>query len=330
MTGTIHLIYGSDDNYWFPTAISAASAAFGCSRPLVIHLFDAGVTDDHYAEYEALIHKANPDVICERNVLDKTMFAGFGAWRGSVATYSRMIFAEILTDVDWAIYVDGDTLWCGDIASLWALRDETKLVQASIDPPTTMETENKEFAWYAERGLNIDSSGYLCMGLMLANLKMMREEKIAEKCQEFMREYPCPRIVDQTVLNYVCQGKTAPLPPEWGVFSVWHGRVELTKPFCVHYCQDLPWRRNKINRLISDIILPWYSFCENVLGLNLWRKYVSPVGWSWRRLVFLFLQYNQWILRLHPYIKSRLRNTHGLTHHEKRFINECVGGEVSC
>ena len=111
----IHLIYGSDDNYWFPTAVSAASAAWGTSRPLTIHLFDLGVADNHYAEYVHLIKRANTSVVCERHLIDKGMFSGFGEWRGSIATYSRMFVQDILPNLDWAIYVDGDTLWLGDL-----------------------------------------------------------------------------------------------------------------------------------------------------------------------------------------------------------------------
>lgn len=312
MNDDIHLIYGSDDNYWFPTAISAASAAFGVSRGIVIHLFDLGVSDDHYAEYERLINKANDKVRCERHVLDRELFDGFGSWKGSIATYSRMMVAELLPDVDWSIYVDGDTLWLGDIAELWKLRDDTKLILASCDPPTPLGTPSPEFKWYADRGLEIDPTGYLCMGLMLANLKLMREERVAEKCRDFMKEYPCPRVVDQTVLNYVCRGKVAPLPKEWGVFSAWHGTADLSGSACVHYVNDVPWRRDKVNRLISDVVLLWYEFGKRVIGSDLRKKYISPYSWFWRRCVFLVLKYNQWILRLHPYLKSRLRNTHGI------------------
>lgn len=312
MNDDIHLIYGADDNYWFPTAVSAASAAFGAIRGIVIHLFDLGVSDDHYAEYERLIKKANEKARCVRHVLDREMFDGFGSWKGSIATYSRMMVAELLPDVDWAIYVDGDTLWLGDIAELWELRDDGKLILASCDPPTPMGAQSPEFKWYADRGLEIDPAGYLCMGLMLANLKLMREERVAEKCRDFMKEYPCPRVVDQTVLNYVCRGKVAPLPKEWGVFSAWHGTADLSRSACLHYVDDVPWRRHKLNRLVSDVVLLWYEFTERALGLNLRHKYISRFGWFWRRSAFLFLKYNQWILALHPYLKSRFRNTHGL------------------
>ena len=219
---------------------------------------------------------------------------------------------DLNRDVDWAIYVDGDTLWLGDISDLWKLRNDSKLIMASIDPPTPMGTPSPEFKWYAERGLDIDPKGYLCMGLMLANLNRMRGEKIADKCRSFMTEYPCPRVVDQTVLNYVCKGLTAALPLQWGVFSVWHGNADISGSACVHYVNDVPWRRDKMNRLISDVVLLWYEFAKRVIGCDLRKKYISSFSWFWRRCAFWVLKHNQWILRLHPYLKSRLRNTHGI------------------
>ena len=318
---TIHLIYGSDDNYWFPTAISAASAAWGVSRPLTIHLFDLGVSDGHYEEYEQLIKRANASVACERHAIDKSMFAGFGAWRGSIATYSRMFVQDILPDLDWAIYVDGDTLWLGDISKLWALRNDANLIQASADPPMPLGEKHPDDDWYVENGIEMSRDGYLCMGLMMVNLKAMREEKISEKCRDFMARYPRPKIVDQTVLNCICRGRTAVLPPEWGVFSAWHGQADLTRDACIHYVNDLPWRRDKLNRLISDVVLLWYEFNRKILGLDLRRKYLSDISWVWRRGVFCLLKHLQWAVGVHPYVKSRLRNTHGLNEEVLRIIH---------
>ena len=314
----IHLVYGTDDNYLFPTLVSAASAAkcLGLERQLVVHLFDAGVTDEHWELFIRRVSAIRQGVSCVRHVLNPSMFEGFGQWKGSVVTYSRMFMAELLKDIDWAIYYDGDTLWTGDIGKLWDLRDGTKLIQASVDPPTPMGTVNPEFAWYREHGLEIDNSKYLCMGLMLANLKKMREQKIAEKCKEFMCRYPNPRVVDQTVLNYVCAGQTAALPVEWGVFSAWHGTADLTRDGAIHYVCDLPWRRDKINRLLSDVVMLWFDFCRVVLHDDRLTKTVGRFSRFWRRGFFLFLKCNIWILALHPFVRSRFRNVHGLRQEE--------------
>ncbi len=317
---SIHLIYGSDDNYWFPTAISAASAAYGCSCAIEIHLFDAGVKNEHYAEYEKIIHQANPKAVLERHVLDSKMFEGFVRWKGSVVTYSRMFIQDILPDLDWAIYVDGDTLWLGDIARLWELRDDEMLIQASVDPPMPLEERHPDEEWYEKNGLKMSRHDYLCMGLMLVNLKALRKLGISNKIKDFMEKHPRPPIVDQTVLNYVCHGYMSELPKEWGVFSIWHGNVDLSKDTCIHYVDDLPWRRDKLNRLISDVVLIWYEFSERVLGMNLRYKYLTKIDWQLRRGIFVLLKHLQWIVKLNVYVHSRLRNTHGLSQNEFKLI----------
>ena len=320
MNDAVHLIYGSDDNYWLPTAVSAASAVYGCSRGIVVHLFDAGVSDEHYSEHVRLIKKANADAVCVRHRLEAKMFDGFGEWRGSVVTYSRMFIQELLPDHDWAIYVDGDTLWLGDIAKLWDLRDDTRFIQASKDPPMPMNAKHPDEDWYVENGLFVPRDEYVCMGLMLANLQAMREFGLGDKVRDFMTKYPRPKVVDQTVLNYICRGRIAALPSEWGVFSAWHMTADLTKDACVHYVDDLPWRRHKVNRLMSDIVLLWYEFAEHVLGLYLCRKYISPISWGWRRLVFVVCKHCQCLVKMIPYVHSRLRNTCGLKKVESTVI----------
>lgn len=315
MAETIHLAYGSDDNYWFYTAVSAASAAFGINNAdqLVVHLFDIGITDEHYDEFVEIVRRGDSGAQCVRHPLGRDAFGSFGDWKGSVATYARMFLGDLLPDLDWVIYVDGDTLWLGDIAKLWSLRDNRYLILASYDPPPRGGIQSSpEFKWYAERGLSVNPSGYLCMGLMLANLKEMRREGTSSQCRNFMSKYPCPRVVDQTVLNYVCRGRLKMLPREWGVFSLCHGIADLGDHGCVHYVTDVPWKRAKINKLFSDIILLWYVFAENVLGMDLKSRYLSWVNRMWRRLVFVLLKHNQWAVDVHPYLRGHLRNTYGL------------------
>lgn len=313
MNNMIHIVYGTDNNYWFPTAVSAASAVHFAEHPeeLVIHLFDAGVTDENFQRYCEIVTRPSNKVHLERHCLSREMFSGFGAWKGSVVTYSRMFMAELLPDLDWAIYVDGDTLWLGDPAELWSLRDDSLLVQASIDPPTYLEFPNPEFTWYRDHGMDMHAEEYLCMGLMMANLKTMREESIPTKCREFMSRISVPRVVDQTVLNWVCRGRTKALPKNWGVFSDWHGEVDLSKPSIVHYCQDVPWVRRKPNKLFSDVVMLWFEFCSRVLGLNELEKF-SRYTYFWRRGVYNVLRHLQPIVRSHVQIRGRLRNTHGI------------------
>lgn len=321
-SNAIHLVYGSDDNYIFPTLVSAASAAkcLGKGRSLKIHLFDGGVTEEHWTDFRKKVEAINGNVECVRHKLEKGMFSGFGEWKGSVVTYSRMFIAELLPELAWAIYFDGDTLWTGDIGKLWDLRDSSKTIQASIDPPTPTGTLNPEWEWCEKRGIKIIPDQYFCMGLMLANLRKMREDNVAGKCRDFMQKHPAPRVVDQTVLNCVCSGAVAGLPPEWGVFSAWHRTADLSKDGAIHYVSDVPWRRDKVNKLLSDVVMLWFDFCREVLNLDLLRTDFGRFDRLWRRALFVFLKWNQWLIKVHPFVKSRFRNTHGLSKRELSYI----------
>ena len=321
MDNKIHIVYGTDDNYIFPTMVSAASALYYAKDKsrIVIHLFDAGVSDAHYDDYCHVLSGVGADVELVRHKLSPSMFAGYGAWKGSVVTYSRMFMCELLPDIDWAIYVDGDTLWLGDPAELWTFREESKLVLASIDPPPAPGFESAERDWYEENGLKMNSGQYLCMGLMLANLRKMREYGLAQRCREFMTRYSRPRVVDQTVLNYICQGQSAALPRNWGVFSVWHKGVDLSRPSLVHYCSDVPWERRKVNRLFSDVVLLWFEFCRQVLGMDELSRF-STWDRIWRRTAFNLLRRAQWLVKCNRFVLSRFRNTHGISRKEFKAI----------
>lgn len=263
----IHLVYGTDDNYILPTMISAASAA-RCfvprGRKLIIHLFDAGVTDVHYEHFVKTVCRENPVVDVCRHNLNAELFDGMAAWRGSYVTYSRMFMADILKEVEWAIYCDGDTLWTGDVGALWNLRDKRYVIQASVEPIKTSDVVGKEVLWYASHKLAFDRKNYCCMGLMLMNLELARREQVARKCRGFIRRFPAHRTADQTVLNYVCLGRINPLPLQWGVLSFCHRGVDLAQDALIHYANDLPWRRDSIGKLNSDVVRVWIRFAKSI------------------------------------------------------------------
>ena len=50
--------------------------------------------------------------------------AAFRAWHGSLAAYARLFLPTLLSEVDWCLYVDGDTLFTDDPAKVLACRAE--------------------------------------------------------------------------------------------------------------------------------------------------------------------------------------------------------------
>ena len=312
MSEKVHIVYCTDAGYLMPTLVSAASAiAHAKEHPITIHLIETGISEAQWLEFESKLKALRADTEVVRHTWRDSRFDMCPAWHGSRIIYARLLVQDLLRDEDWAVSVDGDTLWLGDPWEMLKLRDESRVYQISRDPPDPNGKPNPVFEWYKDRGLKMDPKQYYCVGAMLMNLKKLREENFTEQALAFLQRYPDPKYPEQMVMCYLAQGKMAPLPKEWGCYSFYHNEIDISKPCLIHYVQDAPWKRVKIVNLMSDICLKWHKFTKDTLGMDtlkmipLWQR-------IWRRAAFLTLKYNQWMLKLCPKIGRYFRNTKGL------------------
>lgn len=315
MGAKVHLVYCTDAGYLMPTLVSAASAAVRAKRAaLVVHVIETGVSDEAWREFADKLKSLNSAVEVVRHAWTDTRFDGCPAWHGSRIIYARLVVQDLIPEADWAISVDGDTLWLGDPAEMLAIKDPTKLYQVSVDPPDPNGRENPVFAWYRERDLKMDSAQYYCVGAQLMNLKKLREEKFTEQALAFLKRYPDPKFPEQMVMCYLAQGKMAPLPKEWGCYSFYHHEIDIAKPCLIHFVQDAPWKRKKVVNLVSDISLVWHRFArERKLATVPWFGCSGPFDYAWRRGLFLFFKYNQWQVKCLPCrLRMLLSNTRGI------------------
>lgn len=319
----INIVYCSDENYMMPTLVSAASAAVYSrdESPMVIHLIDSGVKDATYADFERRLTLIHSSVRVRRHKWVSKNFDAYPSWHGSRVIYARLTIQDMLPDVDWAISLDGDTLWFGNPRNLMALRDESLLFLASEDQTSDDGVELAPVKWFRSNKLNVDPSESFCAGLMLLNLKRLREFDFTNKATAFLLKYKNPPCPEQMVMSYLCLGHAKALPREWGVFSIYHNRVDLSKGGVVHYVSDAPWRRNARNKLLTDIILLWYDCARVVLGIDLRARYMSRVVWSMKRILFLLLKSTPVSLR-DRYLRQRVRNIEGLSSAIRKLVTD--------
>ncbi len=326
---SMHLIYASDANYARPMTVSAASVAYGADRTvkLVFHILDLGLTDDQWNSFVRMVTEQNANVEVHRIKMEPSTLSWLEAYHGGWATYARLFAFHCLDDsVEWALYVDGDTLCVGDVTKVLESCDGSKLVIGSLDPPPVTNEEHSDFKWCRERNLSIDSSSYICNGVLLFNVKELKKFDFERKAEALLRQYGTPPHHDQTVVNTLSYGRLGVLPKQWGCFSVDHKDISWGGGVLIHYAGEVPWKREKINRLMSDVVMLWYAFAEKRLHFHI--KEVSFMSRLWRRAVFLFLKHNQWIVRLHPFLASKLRNVYGIPKADyKRIINDLSGVE---
>jgi lipopolysaccharide biosynthesis glycosyltransferase len=312
MDETVHIAIPSDDKYWRYAAVTAASAAKKCSLPICVHLIDGGVSDEHWKDFCDIV-----GCDCKKHPFE---ISKFPSWHGSGITWSRLWLPELLNDVDWVISADADILFRGDVSELWRQRSETISILPSKDSPLPGCAYNKKAVdWYVDQKLHFGQPcEYFCAGLSVINLRRLRCMEWSKRRDEFLSKYDFEKIpnADQGVLNYILQDEKRLLAKQWGAFSGdSNDEVDWMKSGAVHFVEDPPWHRYKVTHLASDLVEEWWNVAEcagiEIAGCG-YHGCKNWLDWVWRRMAFLFLKHNQWIIRLHPKLWLHLRGTRGI------------------
>lgn len=277
MHRALHIVYATDDGYLIPTLVAMASAVKHACNPdaLVFHILDTGISGDKWSWFEsramALEGKGARIV---RHVIDMTKYDGFPRWHGSLGLYARLEIPDLLSESDWCIYADGDTLFLNDPMRLMELCDAKFAIQGHADWLIKEDGKSAQERWFAENGFGWREDQYCNSGLLLMNLAWFRAHDAAKKCREFIKDNPGIRFPDQDALAYVCRGKIGLLPDEWGRFS-WDA-FRTPARGCLHFASDLP-SRLMANRYLdyNDAHKLWFDCAREMLGLRM-RDVLNP------------------------------------------------------
>ena len=250
----IHIAIPAVGEYRRWAEVAAQSARRAASSPVEVHLLDWS------------------------NV-DRAKMEAFGEWHGSAIAWSRLFIDELLPcDIDWVISCDADILYRGDIAKLWALRDERYVVMMSRDSQPPWRKFHPVIEQWLGTHPEVDAGDILCSGLTLINLRKWRAEGWQRRVKEFIVKYPDVPFLDQMALNVVFRDCKTALPREWGCFSGDRNEdVDYNGDCAIHYVGDTPWNRKGITRLMSDAVV-------------LWRKEAGMPCGGWRRWLWLALR----------------------------------------
>lgn len=284
----LHFVYTSDERYVLVTEVSILSAYAKASRPrdLVVHVLDCGIPDAAWAAFQARVLAAAPLATLSRHRVDTARFAALRLWKGSsVATYARLCTASLLPELEWCVFVDGDTLFLDDPMALVGCYDKDLALKGF---PDTQAFKKPAMAWYRRPGNAIDPERYVCCGFMAMNLAWFRAHGVEERCLAFLRRNPDAPTVDQDALNIVCRGHIGALPDGWGayVFLNYTARADVRRPIdrykCIHYTGLTPWRPIFLWRIgYHDIAAVWVCAATTLRACPI-RAVTGLPAWRWR------------------------------------------------
>ena len=131
----------------------------------------------------------------------------------SNSIYYRIFIASLFPNYDKALYLDSDIVLVDDIANLYYSILGDHLIGAVTDD---VVHTNEVFSKYAIDALGINSKDYFNSGILLMNLKGLREEKIEEKFIHLISTYNFDVIApDQDYLNFLCKGRVKYFHKGW-------------------------------------------------------------------------------------------------------------------
>ncbi|MBQ8606448.1 MAG: glycosyltransferase family 8 protein [Clostridia bacterium] len=227
-----------DQNYVPFAAAALCSAVRSCDkerkyRAIVLH---QDLTDESISRLESLgtdnfIIELTP-MKANFDALDDRMSNRLRCDYFTLTIYFRLFIARMFPQYDKGIYIDSDVILTGDIGELYDTDIGDNFIGACNDlsiadvPPLVAYTEN---------AVGVKKNEYINSGVLVMNLKKMRESGFEQHFLQLLSTYHFDCIApDQDYINAICNGKIYYLDERWNAMPN-DARKPLTDTMLIHY-----------------------------------------------------------------------------------------------
>lgn len=171
-------------------------------------------------------------------------------------TYYRLFIAGLFPQFDKILYLDSDTIIEGDISELYRIDIGSNLVGAIPDASVQIVPE---FIEYVEKALGIEHEDYFNAGILIMNLKKMRNIDFEDHFIDLLKKYKFEVAQDQDYLNVLCHGDVYYIDESWNTMPLGE---KNPNPNLIHFNLTFkPWK--------YDNIMYEEFFWQNVRELSL-------------------------------------------------------------
>ena len=210
-----HICMISDDNYVMPTCVALQSLAESKMEGIYhIHIVASSLspsTEQQFKKFES--ENVIIDIIREDA---EKKFAGFHKFNNnaicvaSISALLKFLIPELFPDIDRILYLDGDLIVRVDIGEFYDCDLEDYYAAAVIDSGSMYYKHQ-----YVQKVTN-----YFNSGVMLLNLKKLRNERVTEQLLETKKNLNDTSLMDQNVFNLVFDKKVKLLPIRYNFMPV--------------------------------------------------------------------------------------------------------------
>lgn len=150
----------------------------------------------------------------------------------TLTIYFRLFIPAMFPEYDKAIYIDSDVAVTEDLAKLYDLDIGDKLIGACNDLSIA---DIEPLVAYTENAVGVKKHEYINSGVLLMNLKALRECDFEERFLELLNTYHFDSIApDQDYINAMCNGRIYYLDEAWDAMPN-DAKPPLAKTNLIHY-----------------------------------------------------------------------------------------------
>lgn len=150
----------------------------------------------------------------------------------TLTIYFRLFIPTLFPEYDKGIYIDSDVVLLDDIAKLYDTEIGDNLIGACQDMSIV---DIPPFVNYTEEAVGVKFDEYINSGVLLMNLKKLRDDGFEEHFLNLLSTYHFDSVApDQDYLNAICNKRIHYLSPEWD-FMPNNEKPIMEHPALVHY-----------------------------------------------------------------------------------------------
>lgn len=267
----IPVVFACDNNYKIPLGVAMSSLLSNALKDTFYELYllyTGGLSNDlkgMLLKLQKMYSNFTLEMVKVENELLKDATSHLPYI--SNATFYRLFISELLPKYDKIIYLDCDILVLGDLKELFEYNIQNYFLAGVIDWECQEELRlNKK----RQKEIGIDLDIYVNAGILLMNLKLIREKQMVEIFKQQMKiKYS---LADQDILNICFHNKILRLPFKYNLKARYYRTPKLLEKSSLFLKDRVEESCNNplIVHFVGNKVKPWYNFrCK--CG-ELWRK----------------------------------------------------------
>ena len=212
-THSIHLAISIDEKFLYPGIVFLTSLLDNRVKTSFynVHVLTGGTLSKKSIEkIESIIDKFGNNFVKLNFYNLNNDFNGSTTGYLPLSTYYKIALPSLLPNVDKIITSDSDMINLEDLTEMYSFKFNEKIYFAGTLDYIDHLKQLREF------GLSSDK--YINAGLLIMNLKAMREDNIEKKLREFIATHKL-KFWEQTAINCVCRNNIQILSYKYGVFA---------------------------------------------------------------------------------------------------------------